>query len=47
MVRIYDRLRLPLQKGEIPFQIGGKTPESDLNLRVDLSWRQNNTVICK
>jgi cell surface protein SprA len=32
---------------KFPFQIGGKTPESDLNLRVDLSWRQNNTVIRK
>ncbi|MBS1944117.1 MAG: hypothetical protein JST98_02695, partial [Bacteroidetes bacterium] len=32
---------------KFPFQIGGKTPKSDLNLRVDLSWRQNNTVIRK
>ncbi len=30
---------------KFPVQIGGKTPKSDLNLRVDLSWRQNNTVI--
>jgi cell surface protein SprA len=35
------------KKVKFPFQIGGKTPESDLNLRVDLSWRQNNTVIRK
>ncbi|HEX2616924.1 MAG TPA: cell surface protein SprA, partial [Flavobacteriales bacterium] len=32
---------------KFPFEIGGKTPKSDLNLRVDLSWRQNNTVIRK
>ncbi len=32
---------------KFPFQLGGKTPKSDLNLRVDLSWRQNNTVIRK
>lgn len=32
---------------KFPFQFGGKTPKSDLNLRVDLSWRQNNTVIRK
>ncbi len=32
---------------KFPFQLGGKTPQSDLNLRVDLSWRQNNTVIRK
>lgn len=35
------------KKVKFPFQIGGKTPQSDLNLRVDLSWRQNNTVIRK
>ena len=32
---------------KFPFEIGGKAPKSDLNLRVDLSWRQNNTVIRK
>lgn len=32
---------------KFPFELGGKTPKSDLNLRVDLSWRQNNTVIRK
>jgi cell surface protein SprA len=32
---------------KFPVQLGGKTPKSDLNLRVDLSWRQNNTVIRK
>ena len=32
---------------KFPVAIGGKTPKSDLNLRVDLSWRQNNTVIRK
>ncbi len=32
---------------KFPFEIGGKTPKSDLNLRVDLSWRRNNTVIRK
>jgi cell surface protein SprA len=32
---------------KFPFTIGGKTPKSDLNLRVDFSWRQNNTVIRK
>lgn len=30
---------------KFPFQIGSQKPKSDLNLRVDLSWRQNNTVI--
>lgn len=35
------------KKVKFPFQIAGKTPQSDLNLRVDLSWRQNNTVIRK
>jgi len=30
---------------KFPFQIGGNTPKSDLNVRVDLSLRQNNTVI--
>ena len=32
---------------KFPFELGGKTPKSDLNLRIDLSWRQNNTVIRK
>jgi cell surface protein SprA len=32
---------------KFPFQLGGKTPKSDLNLRLDFSWRQNNTVIRK
>jgi cell surface protein SprA len=32
---------------KFPFAIGGKTPKSDLNLRVDLSWRENATVIRK
>ena len=32
---------------KFPFEIGGKTPKSDLNLRVDLSWRLNSTVIRK
>jgi len=32
---------------KFPVIIGGKRPKSDLNLRVDLSWRQNNTVIRK
>jgi cell surface protein SprA len=32
---------------KFPFQIGGVTPKSDLNLRVDLSLRENNTVIRK
>ncbi|MFN8351063.1 MAG: cell surface protein SprA [Flavobacteriales bacterium] len=35
------------KKVKFPIQIGTKKPESDLNLRVDLSWRQNNTVIRK
>jgi cell surface protein SprA len=36
------------KKVKLPFKIGGGTPPpSDLNLRVDLSWRQNNTVIRK
>lgn len=30
---------------KFPFQIGATKPKSDLNLRVDLSWRRNNTVI--
>ncbi len=30
---------------KFPFQIGTTKPKSDLNLRVDLSWRRNNTVI--
>ncbi|MBK9761752.1 MAG: cell surface protein SprA [Flavobacteriales bacterium] len=30
---------------KFPIQIGSAKPKSDLNLRVDLSWRQNNTVI--
>ncbi|MBL7983871.1 MAG: cell surface protein SprA, partial [Flavobacteriales bacterium] len=30
---------------KFPIQIGAAKPKSDLNLRVDLSWRQNNTVI--
>ncbi|MFT3884215.1 MAG: hypothetical protein QM724_01920 [Flavobacteriales bacterium] len=30
---------------KLPFEVGGKTPKSDMNLRVDLSWRQNNTII--
>jgi cell surface protein SprA len=32
---------------KFPIEIGGKAPKSDLNLRVDLSWRRNNTVIRK
>jgi hypothetical protein len=32
---------------KFPFAIGGVAPKSDLNLRVDLSLRQNNTVIRK
>ncbi|MBS1582297.1 MAG: cell surface protein SprA, partial [Bacteroidetes bacterium] len=34
-----------LKNVKFPFEINGKAPKSDLNLRVDLSWRQNNTVI--
>jgi cell surface protein SprA len=30
---------------KFPFQVGTTKPKSDLNLRVDLSWRRNNTVI--
>ncbi len=30
---------------KFPIAIGETRPKSDLNLRVDLSWRQNNTVI--
>ena len=30
---------------KFPIAIGESRPKSDLNLRVDLSWRQNNTVI--
>lgn len=36
-----------LKNVKFPFEINGKAPKSDLNLRVDLSWRQNNTVIRK
>lgn len=32
---------------KFPFSIGGSTPKSDLNLRVDLSLRENVTVIRK
>ncbi|MCB9170499.1 MAG: cell surface protein SprA [Flavobacteriales bacterium] len=32
---------------KFPITIGGNRPKSDVNLRVDLSWRQNNTVIRK
>ncbi|MBV6403341.1 MAG: hypothetical protein GFGODING_00079 [Flavobacteriales bacterium] len=32
---------------KFPFTIGGNRPKSDLNLRVDVSLRQNNTVIRK
>ena len=32
---------------KFPFAIGGSVPKSDLNLRVDLSWRDNATVIRK
>ncbi len=32
---------------KFPFQIGGSSPKSDLNLRVDLSYRDNATVIRK
>jgi cell surface protein SprA len=32
---------------KFPFAIGGTTPKSDLNLRVDLSLRENATVIRK
>lgn len=32
---------------KFPFAIGGNTPKSDLNLRVDLSMRENSTVIRK
>lgn len=32
---------------KFPFQVGGNTPKSDLNLRVDLSYRDNATVIRK
>ncbi len=32
---------------KFPIQVGGKDIKSDLNLRVDLSWRRNNTVIRK
>lgn len=32
---------------KFPFAVGGKPPKSDLNVRLDLSWRQNNTVIRK
>lgn len=32
---------------KFPFAIGGAAPKSDLNLRVDLSLRQNQTVIRK
>lgn len=32
---------------KFPFAIGGTTPKSDLNLRVDLSLRENSTIIRK
>jgi cell surface protein SprA len=32
---------------KFPFAVGGNTPKSDLNLRVDLSLRDNATVIRK
>lgn len=32
---------------KFPFKVGGERPKSDLNLRVDLSIRENNTVIRK
>jgi len=32
---------------KFPFAIGGNTPKSDLNLRVDLSLRENATIIRK
>jgi cell surface protein SprA len=32
---------------KFPISIGAGKPKSDLNLRADLSWRQNNTVIRK
>jgi cell surface protein SprA len=32
---------------KLPFAVGGATPKSDLNLRVDLSLRENATVIRK
>jgi cell surface protein SprA len=32
---------------KFPFTIGGSNPQSDLNLRVDLSLRDNATVIRK
>ncbi|MBK8531365.1 MAG: cell surface protein SprA [Flavobacteriales bacterium] len=32
---------------KFPFAVGGSTPKSDLNLRVDLSLRENATVIRK
>lgn len=35
------------KKVKFPFQIGGNTPNSDLNLRVDLSLRESSTVIRK
>src|SRR5690606_12537939 len=34
-------------KVKFPFAIGGNRPNSDLNLRVDLSLRENVTVIRK
>ncbi len=36
-----------LKDVKFPFSIGGTTPKSDLNLRVDLSLRENVTVIRK
>jgi cell surface protein SprA len=36
-----------LKDVKFPFAIGGTTPKSDLNLRVDLSLRDNATVIRK
>lgn len=35
------------KKVKLPFQVGGSTPNSDLNLRVDLTLRDNATVIRK
>ena len=32
---------------KFPFAVGGNTPKSDLNLRVDISYRDNATVIRK
>jgi cell surface protein SprA len=35
------------KKVKFPFSFGGKKPDSDLNLRIDLSMRDNLTVIRK